>query len=124
MKYKIVAGPDEMRVERFFEKSRPVKIGSEHIDANSEIAKNLYYDDIHEKCQNYIKKKREIHKFFWNHVNEKAQAIVEGCDELHFDGPAHIVSTVPWKQAVHGEWFIVSRRMRNAIIKKVKEKNK
>jgi len=124
VKYKIVAGPVEMRVERFFEKSRSVKIGSEYIDANNEIAKNLYYDDIHEKCQNCIKKKCEMNKLLWNYVNEEAQKIVEKYNELHFDGPVHIVSTAPWKQAAHGEWFIVSRRMRNAIIKKVKEKNK
>ena len=122
MKYKIVAGPVEMRVERFFEKSRPVKIGSEYIDANNEIAKNLYYDDIHEKCQNYIKKKREMNEILWNYINEEAQKIVEKYNELHFDGPVHIVSTAPWKQAVYGEWFVVSRRMRNAIIKKVGEK--
>lgn len=117
MKYKIIAGPTQMRVERYGFKSEPIDIGNEHIDCTNEKAREVYQSDLHPVCQEYVRDLRSIRRAMWSDLKNEAIKVAKQFPELHFDGPSCVVSTVPWKQAKHSEWFIVSKKLKNLLKK-------
>ena len=112
MKYKIIAGPTQMRVERYNYKSEPIDIGDEYITRDNQQAKDFYYEHMHVACQEYIKLRWTVKCIEWNMLRETVKELVEKFPTMYFDGPAWIGSTVPWKQAKYGEWFIIPKKLR------------
>ena len=112
MKYKIVAGPTQMRVERYNFKSDPIDIGDEHITADNEEARQFYYECMHCACQEYIRLRWYVSRIKWSMLKEAVSEIVEKYPTMYFDGPSWIVSTTPWKQAKYREWFGVDKKVR------------
>jgi len=112
LKYKIIAGPTQMRVERYNYKSEPIDIGDEYITRDNQQAKDFYYEHMHVACQEYIKLRWTVKCIEWNMLRETVKELVEKFPTMYFDGPAWIGSTVPWKQAKYGEWFIIPKKLR------------
>lgn len=112
MKYKIIAGPTQMRVERYNYKSEPIDISDEYITRDNQQAKDFYYEHMHTACQEYIKLRWTVKCIEWNMLRETVKELVEKFPTMYFDGPAWIGSTVPWKQAKYGEWFIIPKKLR------------
>ena len=112
MKYKIIAGPTQMRVERYNYKSEPIDIGDEYITRDNQQAKDFYYEHMHVACQEYIKLRWTVKCIEWNMLRETVKELVEKFPTMYFDGPAWIGSTVPWKQAKYGEWFIIPKKLK------------
>jgi hypothetical protein len=119
MTYKIIVGPTEMIVQRYDYKSEPIQIGDEYIDKHNTKAKEFYHARMHSACQEYVRLKWAVSRIQWNMLKEAANNIVKDNFELYFDGPEHIVSTVPWKQAKHGEYFFVHKKLKT-LIKRIK----
>lgn len=111
-RYKIVAGPTQMYVKRYGYKSEPIDIGEGHIDCYNQQAKEFYYEHMHSACQEYIKLKWTMNSIQWGILKREVSEIVDDYPTMYFDGPEWIASTVPWKQAKHGEWFIVPKKLR------------
>lgn len=111
-RYKIVAGPTQMRIERFGYKSEPIDVADEHIECDNQAAKDFYYRYMHASCQEYIRLKWTTECIKWGILKREVKELVEKYPTMHFDGPAWIISTVPWKQAKYGEWFMVGKRAR------------
>lgn len=111
-RYKIVAGPTQMRIERFGYKSEPIDIADEHIECDNQAAKDFYYRYMHASCQEYIRLKWNMKCIKWGILKRKVKEIVDKQHVMYFDGPNWIVSTVPWKQAKFGEWYIVPKKTR------------
>lgn len=112
MKYKIVAGPTQMRVERFGLVSEPISIGEEYIDRDNQRARDIYYQDLHPGCVRLMTQRWTVSRLGWHRLKEAVKDIVDETPNLYFDGPSWIVSTVPWKQAKYGEWKIVPKKVR------------
>ena len=112
MKYKIIAGPTQMRVERYNYKSEPIDISDEYITRDNQQAKDFYYEHMHTACQEYINLGWTVKCIEWNMLRETVKELVEKFPTMYFDGPAWIGSTVPWKQAKYGEWFIIPKKLR------------
>lgn len=112
MRYKIVAGPTQMIVQRFGYKSEPIDIGDEHITADDQQARDFYYQHMHYSCREYIRLRRTINRIEWNRLKEIVAEIVDKTPNLYFDGPPWIVSVVPWKEVKYGEWIMVSKKLR------------
>lgn len=111
-KYKLIVGPTQMRVERRMSKSEPIDIGDEYITADIQKAKDFYYEFIHPSIQEYARLLWTIKNIQWTVLKREAKEIADMHTILYFDGPPWIVSTVPWKQAKYGEWFIVSKKVK------------
>jgi len=101
-----------MRVERYNYKSEPIDIGDEYITRDNQQAKDFYYEHMHVACQEYIKLRWTVKCIEWNMLRETVKELVEKFPTMYFDGPAWIGSTVPWKQAKYGEWFIIPKKLR------------
>lgn len=124
MTYKIIAGPTQMRVERYSFKSEPIDIGDEYVNRDNEKARDFYYDHMHDACKSYINLVWIVNGIKWNMIREAVDEILEEFSDLYFDGPNWIVSIVPWKEAKYGEWFMFSKRIRSVLKKKYLEKLK
>ena len=111
-KYKIIAGPTQMRVERRMFKSEPIDIGNEHIAGDNQKAKDFYYQYMHSSCQEYARLLWDVKNIRWNVLKQETKEFAKLYPILYFDGPSWIVSTVPWKQAKHGEWFMVPKKVK------------
>jgi hypothetical protein len=122
MKYKIVVGPTEMIVQRYDYKSESIQIGDEYIDKYNAKAKEFYYAHMHSACQEYVRLKWTVSRIQWNMLKETANSIVKDNLKLYFDGPEHIVSTVPWKQAKYCEYFFVPPKLKTLIKRTVNER--
>lgn len=70
MKYKIVAGPTQMVVQRFGYKSEPFDIGAEHITADNQQVRDFYYEYMHYSCREYIRLRWTINRIEWNRLKE------------------------------------------------------
>lgn len=112
MKYKIVAGPTQMIVQRFGYKSEPIDIVDEYITADNNQAHDYYHEHMHHSCQQYVHLRWTENQIEWNRLKEKIAEIVDKTPNLYFDGPSWIVSVVPWKQAEYGQWTAVSKKAR------------
>ena len=112
MTYKIIAGPTQMRVERFAFKSEPIDIGDEHIAASNRQAHNFYYEYMHHACVEYIRLRWNVKCIEWSMLKNKVKQIVDNNPSLFFNGPSWVVSTVPWKQAKRSQWFSVGKKVR------------
>jgi len=112
MKYKIIVGPTQMRVERYELQSEPIDIDDRHIAADDLVAAIAYDADLHPACQRYMQLMWYVRGIEWKQLRELLTDIVDKYPTMHFDGPSWIVSTVPWKQAKYGEWFVVSNKLR------------
>lgn len=112
MTYKIVAGPTQMTIKRCGYRSELIDIGNEYISGNNQKAKDYYFEHMHPKCQEYIRLKWTIKCIKWNKLKEQVKELVDEFPNMYFDGPSWIMSTVPWKQAKYGEWFIAGNRAR------------
>lgn len=117
MKYKIVVGPTHMYVKRYGIQSELVEIGNEYISSDSEKAIKLYTESIHPICKDLMSFRWKLSRLHWRKINQQAEKVVKQFETLYFDGPEHIVSTVPWKQAKYGEWFFVEKKFRSALKK-------
>lgn len=122
MSYKIVVGPTEMIVQRYHYKSDPIHIGNEYVDKHNTKAKEFYYAYIHPECQENVRLKWAVSRIRWNVLTQVANSIVKNNHELYFDGPDHVVSKVPWKQAKYGEYFLVSIKLKTLIKRTVNER--
>jgi hypothetical protein len=121
MKYKIIAGPTQMRVERYNFKSEPIDIGDEYITSDNEQARQFYYEHMHVACQRYIQLRWYVRCIEWSMIKEVVNEIVDRFPTMYFDGPSWIASTVPWKQAKHKEWFMVDKNTRWLLKKEYKD---
>ena len=124
MKYKIIAGPTQMRVERYNYKSEPIDIGNEYIASDNQKAQDFYYEHMHVSCQEYIKLRWAVKCIEWKMLREIAKELVEMFPTMYFDGPSWVMSIVPWKQAKYGEWMYVPKKLRwllkNSIVQNYK----
>ena len=111
-RYKIIASPTQMHIERFGYKSDPIDIADEPVDYHSQKAKDFYYAHMHAACVQYIRLRRDVNAIQWGLLKNQIKEVVAEHPNLYFDGPDWIVSTVPWKHAKFGEWFIVSKKIR------------
>ena len=111
-KYKIIVGLTQMRVERRGFKSEPIDIGDEYITSDNQKAKDCYYEFIHPCVQEYARLLWTLKNIQWTVLKREAKEIADMHTILYFDGPEWIVSTVPWKEAKYGEWFMVSKTLK------------
>lgn len=111
-RYKIIAGPTQMYVKRYDYKSEIIDIEGDHVDYHNQQAKDFYYEYMHDACKEYIGLKWAVNRIQWGMLKRSISDVVDKTPTLYFDGPEWIVSTVPWKQAKHGEWFIVGKKER------------
>lgn len=117
-RYKLIVGPTQMRVERRVFKSEPIDIGDEYITADNQRAKDFYYEFMHSSVQEYARLLWAAKNIHWNALKQEAKEFADMHTILYFDGPDWIISTVPWKEAKYGEWFMVSKKVR-WILKKL-----
>lgn len=101
-----------MRVERYGYKSEPIDIGDEYISGDNQKAKDFYQEHMHAACREYIQLKWAVKCIKWGILKKQVQELVDKFPNMYFDGPPWIMSTVPWKQAKYGEWFMVDKRTR------------
>lgn len=120
-KYKIVAGPTQMRVERYNFKSEPIDIGNEHITADNEQARQFYYEYMHPTCQRYMQLRWYVKTIEWSILRKAVEEVVDEFPTMYFDGPPWIVSTVPWKHAKYREWFMIDKKFRWLLNKEYKD---
>lgn len=117
MKYKIVAGPTQMRVERYNFQSEPIDIGDEHITSDNEQARQFYYEHMHPACQRYMQLRWYVKRIERSMLRDAVNEMVDKYPTMYFDGPSWIVSTVPWRQAKYGEWFGVGKKVKWLLTK-------
>jgi hypothetical protein len=122
-RYKIIAGPTQMRVERQMFKSEPIDIGDEHITADNQKAKDFYYEFMHTSIQEYARLLWATKNIHWDVLKQQAKELSKVNTILYFDGPTWIISTAPWKQAKYGEWFMVPKKVRWLLKKLYFEKS-
>lgn len=122
MSYKVIAGPTKLYVKRFGISSEYIEINDEHVTRNSENVVELYQKSIHPICKDLASAAWKMNRLQWRFIRQQAEEISKEYEMLYFDGPEHIISTVPWKQAKYGEWFSVPKKVRMMLKKIMKEK--